>query len=149
MATPIESLLNLKKWEEDEAKNRFAMRLKELAVEEGILARLEQDYALSAQKVKNCSDEPKTIDKLQELLVFIEGLLYRIHSQEEVIKIKGLEVERARLLLTEATKERKTFEKLDERQKDIIKKDMERKEQKITDEHASARHGRKQGGETG
>lgn len=149
MPTPVESLLNLKRWEEDEAKNRFAWLLKELAIEEGLLKELEQNYALSSEKVKNYHDEPKTIDKIQELFVFIEALLSKIHRQEEAIKNKGLEVERARMLLNEATKERKTFERLDERQKEITKKEMERKEQKITDEHASARHGQRQDGETG
>ncbi|MBF0328302.1 MAG: flagellar export protein FliJ [Nitrospirae bacterium] len=149
MATPIESLLSLKRWEEDQAKNRFAMLLKELAIEEGILEELEQNYALSSEKVKNNHYEPKTIDKIQELLVFIEALVNKIHQQEENIRNKALEVERARGFLEEATKERKTFERLDERQKEMIKKDMDRKEQKITDEHASARHGKKDVGETG
>lgn len=142
MATPLESLLNLKRWEEDEAKNRFAILLKELAVEEGVLLDLEENYSGMSEKIKAGRDMPTTIGEIKRQREFLGFLLERINGQEEVIRQKGLLVEAARQLLAEVAKERKTFERLDEKRKESSRKEAERKEQIVTDEHASSGHQR-------
>lgn len=138
----LESLLNLKIWKEDEAKNRFAVLLKELAVEEKRLSELEGRYGAISKKLE-CTDELVNIDEIKRLNEYLEHLLIRIHQQKKVIAEKERQVEDARKALVEASKEKKIFEKLDERHKTALKKEHKRKEQIGTDEHAVTGYYRK------
>ncbi|WP_333652372.1 flagellar export protein FliJ [Dissulfurispira sp.] len=142
MRTPLESLLNLKIWKEDEAKNRFAVLLKELATEERRLYELEDRYSSTGKKLE-CTDELVNIDEIKRLNEYLEHLLIRIHRQKGIILEKERQVEDARKVLVEASKEKKIFEKLDERHKSALKKEYKRKEQIGTDEHAVTGHHRK------
>jgi flagellar FliJ protein len=146
----LESLLNLKIWKEDEAKNRFAILLKELAMEERRLRELEDRYSSTgkkmAQKTEN-TDEMVNIDEIKRLNEYMEHLLIRIHRQKGIVAEKEKQVEDARKALVEASKEKKIFEKLDERHKSALKKEHKRKEQIGTDEHAVTGHQRKNNNE--
>jgi flagellar FliJ protein len=143
MRTPIESLLNIKRWKEDEAKNLFANRLKKLTVEEKRLRDLEEQYDSVSKRLGSNTDELINIDEIKKLGEYLELLLIKIHRQEKVIVDKERELEDARRLLTDASKEKKIFERLDEKQKTAIGKEFRRKEQIRTDEHAGAGHHRK------
>ncbi|HBR17171.1 MAG TPA: flagellar export protein FliJ [Deltaproteobacteria bacterium] len=143
MKTPIESLLNIKRWHEDEAKNFFAVLLKELAVEEKQLLNFEHQYNTTSKKLECSSDELVNISEFMKLNEYLEQLLVKIHHQMKVIAEKERLVELARRALIEATKEKKVFEKLDEKHKDLIKAEFRRKEQIGTDEHAVTGHNRK------
>lgn len=138
----LESLLNLKIWKEDEAKNRFAVLLKELATEERRLHELEDQYSSTGKKLE-CTDEMVNIDEIKRLNEYLEHLLIRIHRQKGIIAEKERQVEEARKALVEASKEKKIFEKLDERHKSALKKEHKRKEQIGTDEHAVTGHHRR------
>lgn len=141
----IESLLNLKRWSEDEAKNRFALRLKELAVEEKRLADMEEQYRDIDCRFEAASSELIDVDEIKKLNEYLGHLLVRIRRQREVITLKEMLVEEARKMLQEASKEKKTFEKLDEKQKSHLREAARKKEQIGTDEHAGVRHARKTG----
>ena len=143
MKTPIESLLNIKLWQEDEAKNFFAVTLKELAVEEKQLLNFEHQYNTTSKKLECGPDEAVNVSEFLKLNEYLEQLLVRIHRQIKVIAEKERLVELARKALIEATKEKKVFEKLDEKHKNLIKADSRRKEQIGTDEHAVTGHNRK------
>ncbi|MCL4536495.1 MAG: flagellar export protein FliJ [Nitrospirae bacterium] len=145
MRTPLESLLNIKRWKEDEAKNRFAILLKELSVEEKRLYDLEEQYNSVSKKLECNTDELVNIDEIRKLNEYLEHLLIRIHQQKKVIADKEKQVEESRRSLVEASKEKKIFEKLDEKQKSASKKELKRKEQIGTDEHAATGHHRKKG----
>jgi len=138
----IESLLNLKRWSEDEAKQKFAFFLKELDAEEKRLLGLEEQYRQADRKFESASNELIDIAEIKRLNYYLEYVLGRIQRQQEVIELKELQVEEARKALLEASKEKKTFEKLDEKQKSAILKELKRKEQIGTDEHAGRRHAR-------
>lgn len=142
----LESLLNLKIWKEDEAKNRFAVLLKELATEERRLCELEDRYSSTGKELAiktEDTDELVNIDEIKRLNEYLEHLLIRIHRQKKVIAEKERQVEDARKALVEASKEKKIFEKLDERHKFALKKEHKRKEQIGIDEHAVTGHHRK------
>ncbi|MBF0558951.1 MAG: flagellar export protein FliJ [Nitrospirae bacterium] len=141
----IESLLNLKRWSEDEAKNLFALRLKELAVEEKRLADMEEQYRDIDCRFEAASSELIDVDEIKKLNEYLGHLLVRIRRQREVIILKETLVEEARKMLQEASKEKKTFEKLDEKQKRHLREAAMKKEQIGTDEHAGVRHARKTG----
>ncbi|MDR2938900.1 MAG: flagellar export protein FliJ [Clostridiales bacterium] len=68
---------------------------------------------------------------------YIELLKRQIIKQDDVIAQAGLEVERKRDLLTEAVKERKTLEKLKEKNQIEYNREQIIKEQKLVDEITS------------
>jgi len=139
----IESLLNLKRWNEDEAKQRFAIVLKELAVEEKRLLGLEESYEEAGHRFEEASGELIDIDEIKKLNAYLEHLVRGITRQKKAIELKEVQVEAARKALQEASKEKKTFEKLDEKQKKRRRKEAQKKEQIGTDEHAGIGHDRK------
>lgn len=143
MRTPIECLLNIRRWNEDEAKSRFAASLKELAVEEKHLLNFEHQYNTTSKKLECGPEELVNIAEFMKLNEYLEQLLVKIHHQMKVIAEKERLVEIARRALVEATKEKKVFEKLDEKHKEVIKSESRRKEQIGTDEHAVTGHIRK------
>ncbi len=109
----IESLLNLKRWSEDEAKQKFALVLKELDVEEKRLLVLEEQYKHAGRKFESASNQLIDIAEIKRLNYYLEHVLAEIQRQEEVIELKEIQVETARKALQEASKEKKTFENLD------------------------------------
>ncbi|MBF0505306.1 MAG: flagellar export protein FliJ [Nitrospirae bacterium] len=141
----IESLLNLKRFKEDEARQQFALMLRELEVEEKRLIGLEELYDETGRKFESAANELIEVSEIRKLNRFLESLLDKIQHQKEVIVLKERQVEESRKLLEEASKEKKTFEKLDEKQKDLLNKEIRRKEQIRTDENAVIRHARKRG----
>jgi flagellar FliJ protein len=139
----IESLLNLKRWNEDEAKQRFAFMLGELVEEEKRLLGLEEHYKETEKKFESATNELIDISEIKKLNEYLEHVWVRIQHQKVVIASKEMQVEEARKALQEASKEKKTFEKLDEKQKSQRRKEISRKEQIGTDDHAGMRHGRR------
>ena len=139
----IESLLNIKRWSEDEAKQKLALVLKELDAEENRLLGLEEQYGEGAMKFDSASNELIDIAEIKRLNYYLEHILGGIQRQKEVVRLKETQVETARKALEEASKEKKTFEKLDEKQKKALSKEFKRKEQIGTDEHAGIRHARR------
>jgi flagellar export protein FliJ len=135
-------MLNLKRWSEDEAKQKFALVLKELDAEEKRLLGLEEQYRHAGRKFESASKELIDIAEIKRLNYYLEYVLARIRRQKEVIELKETQVEAARKALQEASKEKKTFEKLDEKQKSALIKELKRKERIGTDEHAGIRHAR-------
>lgn len=141
MRTPLQSLLNLKKWKEDEAKNIFAVLIKELEAEEKELALLEEQFQSLGRRFE-CTDELISIDEIKKLNEFLDHLCIRIRRQQQVVEGKERQVEEARVALVEASKDKKVFERLDEKQKKQSAKESKRKEQIGTDEHAVTGHNR-------
>jgi flagellar FliJ protein len=143
MKTPVESLLSLKRWQEDEAKNIFAALLKALDLEEKRLYELESMHLKICETLRRKSDEFINIDDIKKQNEYLEHLLRMIHRQTKVIAQKEKEVEESRRLLAEATKEKKIFERLDDKHREAIKKEIIKTEQAATDEHAVTGHIRK------
>ena len=139
----IKSLLGLKKWKEDETKNRFAALLKELAHEERLLADMEDQFRCIGKRLDYGTDEMVNIDEVKRLNEYLGHLLSKINRQKETIAGKERQVEEARNALVDATKERKVFERLDEKRQAAFEKEIRRKEQIGIDEHAITGHTRK------
>lgn len=144
----LKSILNLKEWKEDEAKNRLAALIRDLDAEEKRFIALEEQYNfLAAQRFneKFNDSEPVNIDEIKKLNEYLENLLIKIHRQKKVIADKEKQVEDARKHAIEASREKKIFKRLDEKHKTVLKIDKNRKEQALTDEHAGTGHQRKKG----
>ncbi len=68
----IESLLNLKRWNEDEAKQRFAFMLGELVEEEKRLLGLEEHYKETEKKFESATNELIDISEIKKLNEYLE-----------------------------------------------------------------------------
>jgi flagellar FliJ protein len=139
MSTAVESLLTLKRWREDEAKDAFALALKELAVEEDRLVGLEDALRVVEREFKRYSEHDTDIETIKRALEYQTGVLRQIESQRLLIQQKQEFVEKARLELVEATREKRIFERLLERQKEAEAKELLKREQIQSDESASIR----------
>lgn len=141
MSTPLQGLLNLKRWEEDEAKARFAMRLKDLSTAEAELRDMEDSFTDTGLKMEEAARNETTMQQMAAFQAYLSFLLDAIHRGERAVKLKEAAVEAARKELLEAARERKTFERLEEKRAAEVEKEQLRKERILSDEHASMRYG--------
>lgn len=140
MATVIEGLLTLKKWAEDEAKGRFALALKELAMEEDRLYGLEESLRQLEASFSKYSQTATDIEDIRKNLEYQEALIQQIATQRQRIVDKERIVEKIRQELIETTKEKKIFERLlEKQQQQELKKNLSI-EQSQSDEVASTRY---------
>lgn len=145
MSTPVESLLNIRRWKEDEARNRFALSLRDLAAAEDHLLSLEGRFEGLRQRF-DCCGEVFPIEKMQDMSKGVDCLIVAIDTQKKVVAEKQRLVEAARSAFVEAARERKIFQRLDEKQRAAREKEHRRKEQIRMDEHAVTGHTRKRDG---
>ncbi len=138
----MQSILSIKEKLETQAKNDFAAAAAALNEEEEKLAALKgrkDDYeSLLAKLYSDVLDLPK----IKETQDAIELMKYQINMQ--IIRVKDAEIklERMRERLTEAVMERKTHERLKEKQFEQFLRDEAAKESKEIDELVSFRHGK-------
>ena len=140
MKTPLENLLSLKRWEEDEAKNLVAWAKKELDLEEKRLAGLEENFSLLREKMQYSEKGAVTIDEIKKMNEHMEHLFGLLQRQKDTIVESEKRLNEAMNILAEAAKERKTYETVDERHKEAEKHELKKKEQKGIDEHAVIRY---------
>jgi flagellar export protein FliJ len=146
MKTPLENLLSLKRWEEDEAKNLFATAKNELDLEEKRLAVLEENFNILREKMQYSEKRAVTIDEIKKMNEHMEHLFALLQRQKDAICASIKRLDEAMKILAEAAKERKTYETVDERHKEVERHELKKKEQKGIDEHAVMRY-KKQYGE--
>lgn len=143
MSSSIQSLLGLKRWKEDELKNLFSLMNRELRAEEEKLGTIESQYDLISAKLDEGGDELVDIAEIRRIQEYAEHLVLQIRRQKTVIETKQKQVDETRALLMEASAERKTFERLDEKQRQAAEQEQQRKEQNDADERAVISYGRK------
>lgn len=134
MPTTFETLLNLRLWQEDEAKSHLASALKELSDAEYELAVLNQRYADLSRQAQEKSNTTLFSDNYHRYSAEIEYLLREIENKEQLVKKKESAVTTARELLNEAVVQRKIFERLVQKQKEQKQKELLKKEQNFADE---------------
>ena len=144
MSTPLESILSLKRWEEDEAKNLFVLAKKELEGEEERLETLEKNFLAIRDGIKADGNSSATIDEIRQRQQHIEHVLALLQLQKEAVATGIRRLEDATAIMSEASMERKIFEKVDERHKEAERQVIHKKEEKDMDEHAVMRY--KKGG---
>jgi flagellar export protein FliJ len=140
MKTPLENLLSLKRWEEDEAKTLFAIARKDVDEQEKRLADLEENFRTLRDKIRNPDRAGVTIDEIQKLNAHMEHMFRLLQIQNASVAESKKRMDEAMKILAEAAKERKTYEKVDERQKEAERGELKKKEQRGIDEHAVMRH---------
>jgi flagellar protein FliJ len=145
MKTPIESLLSLRRWEEDEAKNFFVLAKKELEKEEDRLAGLEKNFASFREALREKEKKGSTIDQIKQAQQRFDHLLLLIHRQRDEVAGSAQRLEEAKRIMTAASLERKKFERVDDRHKEAERHESQRKEGRDIDEHAVLRYKKKTG----
>jgi flagellar export protein FliJ len=140
MKTPLESMLSLKRWEEDEAKNLFVLAKKELEEQETRLAGLEKNFDAIRCGIRENEYKPATIDEIRQRQQHIEHLVALLQLQKDMVATGIKRLEEAAKIMSGASMERKIFEKLDDRHKEVEKHEMHMKEEKDIDEHAVMRY---------
>lgn len=143
----MQNILDIKEKLETQAKNEFAVANAKLREEEEKLEALnvrKEEYEEKLRKLYSSELDLFEINKTRDA---IDNMVIRIEEQEINVKHAIKNVDLARTRLTEAMQERKTHDKLKEREFEQFLLDEAAKESKEIDELVSFRYGKGQGEE--
>jgi len=135
----LQSVLNLKKQNEDSKKNELGKAIQRLEAEKQKLAALE-DTLENIVKEFNEKTKKATVHELIEYNEYLSLLNSRIKVQKENVKNAALNVDKVREELIFAVKERKILDKLKEKQHEEFLTEQKKLEQKTNDEIVSYNH---------
>ncbi len=139
----MESVLNIKKKLEEQAKNEYGQANARLFREQEKLNTFLMRREEAKQKLKLILCETLSMTEIRKMEDAVEVLSFYVVQQQLEVKRCEKEVEIAREKLTEAMKERKIFDKLKEKAYEEFLKEENWKEQKEVDELMSFKHGSK------
>ena len=139
----MESVLNIKKKLEEQAKNEYGQANARLFREQEKLNTFLMRREDAKQKLKLILCETLSMTEIRKMEDAVEVLSFYVVQQQLEVKRCEKEVEIAREKLTEAMKERKIFDKLKEKAYEEFLKEENWKEQKEVDELMSFKHGSK------
>lgn len=137
----MQNLLDIKKKLEAQEKNNYSranLRLQEAEEKRQALQNRQQE---AEQELKETMLSSLHVLEIRQKEEAIEILKMYVRQQEIVVKQREQELEEARIRLSEAIKERKTFEKLREKAFAEFVAEENKKEQKEVDELVSYRYG--------
>jgi flagellar FliJ protein len=140
MKNPLESLLSLKRWEEDEARNLFVTAKQGLDEEEERLEGLERSFSEIRESFRIRGKKASSIDEIRQVQTHMERLVTLLQHQKDAVEMSRKRLDDATRIMEEAQKERKIFEKVDEKNKAVEKHEKQKKEEKDIDEHAVMRY---------
>ncbi|MBO7096419.1 MAG: flagellar export protein FliJ [Lachnospiraceae bacterium] len=139
----MQNILSIKEKMETQAKQAFADAKRKLDLEQEALDRLflkKEDVERHAVEVLQGDLDLHEIEDSQMARIIIDQ---RIEEQKHRVNRATLELETTRALLEEAVKERKTHEKLKEKQFDEFVREENRTESKTIDELTTYTYGQK------
>lgn len=139
----MQNILNIKEKLETQAKNEFAIASANLAREEAALETLNRRKDGYEELLKQLYLDNLDIPKITEAQNAVELLKYQIKLQQIRVKSAEKELEAARVKLRDAMVERKTHDRLKEREFEQFLADEARAENKVIDELVSYRFGQK------
>lgn len=142
----LETVLKHKKRLEDEAQKNFTTSKRNLEEAQSVLKSMYSLIDRSRDEIAKfqSSRNGQTISQILERESFIQGQGVRIQKQRELIRELHLDLEEKQEALVLALRERKTLEKLKEKQKREYDKEVARKEALELDEIATMRAGGRQ-----
>lgn len=139
----FESVLRYRNVIEDTKKREFATALDHQRHEEQILDSIDGSISLHEKTTEESSQGRISVRDLQNRYNYARQLDKERTTQEHAIHRAAEESEKRRANLVEATKQRKIFEKIKERDYDIYQGDVHKEEQVATDEVSVQRFFRK------
>ena len=133
----MQNILDIKYKLETQAKTAFAEAAARLAYEEGRLRELRERRAAYEEEAKELVSSKLDVRKIQECRLAIEVMKEYIRNQLVAVHIAQRNLESARIRLNDVMTERKTHEKLKEREFEEFKREVESEESKAIDELVS------------
>lgn len=142
----LQSVLNIKKQQEDSKKNELGKAIRALDAEKRKLADLE-DTLESTVKKFNEKTRKATVNELIKYNEYLSLLNSRIRTQKENVNNAALYVDKVREELIIAVKERKILDKLKEKKYEEFLTEQKKLEQKTNDEIVSYNHNESSAGD--
>ncbi|HKM20642.1 MAG TPA: flagellar export protein FliJ [Lachnospiraceae bacterium] len=136
----MQNILNIKNRLEEQAKIEFALANRSLMEEEEKLARLQQRKAVYEEEIKRLLDDKLQLKKIRENEAAVEVMKELIEAQILQVRAAERKVEIARKKLQNAMQERKTHDRLKEKQFEEFMQEENAKESKEIDELTSYRY---------
>ncbi|MEE4354467.1 MAG: flagellar export protein FliJ [Desulfatiglans sp.] len=130
----LQSVLNHRKFVEEILQKELSLLLRLLADEEGKLQSLENMRITLSGELRDKKKANANVSTIMLYTGFFQRLLGDIQKQKEEVAKAGEEVERKRLEVVEAMKNRKSLEKLKEKRKRAYVGTLEKKEQDFLNE---------------
>lgn len=137
----MQNLLEIKEKLEDQEKNNYSQANLRLQEAEEKRQALQNRQQAAEQELKELMMSSLHVLEIREKEEAVEILKMYVRQQEIVVRQREQELEEARIRLSEAMKERKTFEKLREKAFEEFVAEENKKEQKEVDELVSYRYG--------
>lgn len=137
----MQNILNVKEKLENQARNEFAIAAARVNEEEDKLNALIERRRGYEEEIRRLSESSLDVFAIKEATNNVEVMKYIIADQNKVLESVRKQLEIARSKLTVAIQERKTHEKLKEKEFEIFKAEEAAKESKEIDELVSFRHG--------
>ncbi len=137
----MQNILDVKEKMESQAKNEFAIANAKLLEEEEKLLALERRKGEEEADLRQLYSDNLDILKINEMQDAIDNIKERIAIQQDNVRQAQHNVDLAREKLTLAMQERKTHEKLKERQFEEFLQEEAARESREIDELVSFRHG--------
>ena len=137
----MQNILDVKEKLENQARNDFAVAAAKLNEEEAKLDALKGRKDAYEEELKRLYGSTLNIASIRETEDAIEIMKYHIEEQKLNVAAASQQLEVARQKLTAAMQDRKTHEKLKEKQFDEFKAEEAAKESKEIDELVSFRYG--------
>lgn len=130
----FDTILNTKEKIEEDRKNKLGISMQKLALEQQHLETLFQKKNELLNSWKEKSQKTVKISQLRNLSQNLDLMKNIIDKQLNVVKQSELEAENRRKDLLEASKQKKVFEKLKEKDYEEHKYNQLKKEDALTDE---------------
>jgi len=140
----LQTVLNVKEQKEEKLKNEL-LKLNALKAKQEILLReLDAVKKQKGREKQQCQSEGTSIDRLVHFEKHIQSLMAKIDDTEKKIKELERMSDKKREEVVQATKEKKVFEKLKERDFRVFNKAISDAEQKALDEIAISKYNRRE-----
>ena len=133
----MQNILDVKLKLEDQAKSVYASAIGKLEEEKEKKRLLDERKTDYESKLTSMMYEKLQVMEIRQLEEAVEVIKYRIQEQMIAIKSAELRVEQARIALNVAMVERKTYEKLKEKEFEEFKREVNAQEKKEIDELVS------------
>ena len=140
----LQTVLNVKEQKEEKLKNDL-LRLNALKAKQQLLLKeLETTIKQKGKEKQQNQAEGTSIEKLMYYEKHIQHLMHKIDDTEKKIKEIENMSDKKRVEVIQASKEKKVFEKLKERDFRVFNKAISDAEQKALDEIAISKYNRKE-----
>jgi len=133
----FDTVLNTKEKIEEDRKNKFGISMQKLVTEQEYLQRLFQKKNDMVNQLQEKSNKIVKISELRSISNNLDIMQNIIDKQLNVVEQSEIETENRRKQLLEASKQKKVFEKLKEKDYEEHKYNQLKKEDALTDEIVS------------